>query len=77
MEFDRVLIRARFGFRPDRFPKVCQELGIDRIGLGQPSEIPSKAAHLSRMDDGHGEARLFQAQSHRLLITSCGFSDNQ
>jgi hypothetical protein len=57
--------------------KDGQRLGIDAIGLGEPTECFSEVTDLPRIDDGHGPACVNQFRDELSLQTAGRFEHDQ
>ena len=62
--------------RPDGLGIVGQHPGVQFIGLGQLAGGLGKVAQDFGVHDNHGQARLRQGVSHRILIAPGGFQDH-
>ena len=70
-------LRQRSGRRSDALGKQGDDLGVERVGLGQTAHRPGKVADLAWVDDAERQAEGCQGGSHACLEPSRGFQHDQ
>ena len=63
--------------RPNLFPKLSQDGGIQAVGLGQATRGSGEVTHLSRVGHRHGETSGLEFGRESSLIATGRFEDNK
>lgn len=79
LEFAQLFLRGRQSFagaRRNGLAEARQQLGIDRIGLGQQTTGPSVLAHSTRLDQAKINPASLQGREQSALVAPAGFPDH-